>query len=232
MVFSYLFTHLDFAGLSKLISPEFFKVISPSVLLKIASQLKKNYSNLPVWESLKKNTLSSIEKKQLKPSHSPGQFALQLFFFQILTQDTWILDFRAESFLSNQKGVTSWDPKPLYYKVSPEFLQGIRELYRGFYCEDDVLFEHALTHLGLMGAKDCLKNHFGQGDQTQVEFKLKKFQTTFTEVFSVCKREGLELQPEFFVLGLMLLTLYQNLESEGELQNARKCFIEALEKTP
>jgi hypothetical protein len=28
----------------------------------------------------------------------------------------------------------------------------------------------------------------------------------------------------------MLLTLYQNLESQGEPQNARRCFAEALER--
>lgn len=230
MILPYLLTNLDFAAMFRLISPNFFKVVSPTVMFKIAGQLKNNYSDTHAWEELRLRTLSSIQKAELATNRQPGELALQLFFYQILSQDTWILDFRAEAFNQGKDKMLSWNPKPLYYKISPGFLQGVRELYRGFYGEDDALFDSALASLGLLAAKNCLKNHFGQGDQTSVNFKLQTFQNTFTEVFSVCKREGIHLQPEFFVLGLMLLTLYQNLESRGEPQNARQCFAEAYQK--
>jgi hypothetical protein len=230
MMFPYLFTNLDFAGLFRFVSPQFFKVISPAALFKIAPKLKKNYSDGATWDALRKRTLRKIEKAHFPAAKNSGEDALRLFFFQILTEETWILDFRAEAFSQPPGEELIWNPKPLYYAISPAFLGSVREMYRGFYLGDEALFDHALVELGLEKAKDCLRTHFGQGDQTKVDFQLQTFQNTFADVFQVCEREGLTLQTEFFILGLMLLTLYQNLESHHSPQNARKCFTEAWEK--
>jgi len=228
MISSYLFSNLDFSGLFRFVSPNFFRVISPVSLFKIAPVLKRNYSDCHSWEELWKERSKKVRKAGFSSNDDRGQHTLRLFFFQILTEETWILDFRAEAFATDDK--TGWNPKPLYYQVPTSFVKQTRELYRGFYTGDEKLFDSALSELGLLKAKDCLRNHFGQGDQTSVHFKLSTFQNTFAEVFEVCEREGLKLQTEFFVLGLMLLTLYQNLETLDAPQNARACFLDALEK--
>jgi hypothetical protein len=229
-MFPYLFTNLDFAGLFRFVSPQFFKVVSPAALFKIAPKLKKNYSDEATWKALREHFSRSFQKANFPAASNPGENALRIFFFQILTEESWILDFRSQAFARLEGGAIEWNPKPLYYTISPVFLRGVREMYRGFYLGDDALFESALEELGLLKAKDCLRSHFGLGDQTQVNFELKTFQNTFADVFQVCEREGLKLQTEFFVLGLMLLTLYENLESLHSPQNARKCFAEAWER--
>jgi hypothetical protein len=230
MIFPYLFTNLDFAGLFRFVSPQFFKVISPAALFKIAPKLKKNFSDEGAWKALRKETLSNFQQAEFTPAKDLGEHVLRLFFYQILTEKSWILDFRSDAFSRDAAGVTNWNPKPLYYAMSPEFSHRMREMYRGFYLGDDALFDSALSDLGLLKARACLRSHFGEGDQSEVYFKLQTFQNTFADVFKVCEREGLTLHTEFFVLGLMLLTLYENLGAYEGPQNARKCFIEAWEK--
>jgi hypothetical protein len=228
----YLFTNLDFAGLFRFVSPSFFRVISPAALFRIAPRLRRNYGDLDAWNELRGRLEHAIRDAAFPPAKNPGEHALRLFFFQILSFDTWVLDFRAEAFAAAAKTGSGWNPKPLFYEVQPPFARSVRELYRGFYLDDEGLFDRALADLGLLPAKDCLRRHFGVGDQTRVEFRIARFQNTFADVFQVCEREGIQLQTEFFVLGLMLLTLYQNLEAVGEPQDARGCFREALAKAP
>jgi hypothetical protein len=171
-----------------------------------------------------------VHQKLGASTKEAGENVLVLFFHQILTQETWILDLRSEVFHEESTGSNSWSPKPIYCSIEPEFLKGIRSLYKGFYGSDDSLFDQALLDLGLTAAKHSLRNHFGQGDQSSILFQLKTFQSTFTDVFEACGREKIQLQPDFFVLGLMLLGLYENLESLGIPFDARKCFSQALEK--
>jgi hypothetical protein len=230
VISSYLFSKLDFSGLFRFVSPNFFKVLSPVSLFKVAPVLKRNYSDKAGWEALWTKRSWKLQKAGFSAEKNPGQQALRLFFYQILTEETWILDFRSDAFPQGEAGETGWKPKPLFYRVPPDFAEQMSNLYCGFYTSDDELFDRALAKLGLLKAKECLRNHFGQGDQTKVQFKLQTFQSTFAEVFQVCDREKLKLQTEFFVLGLMLLTLYQNLETYDSPQNARKCFLDALEK--
>ena len=177
-----------------------------------------------------------IQIDPLNPSKRQGREAavvltgnkiLTLFFHQIITQSTWILDFRSDAFEGTQTGGLKWRPQPYFYEISPVFLAGVRSLYQGFYRSDDALFDQALSELGLSAAGQSLRNHFGVGDQSQVYFQLKTFQNTFTEVFDVCAREGVKLQPEFFVLGIILLGLYENLEILGVSFDARACFESA-----
>ena len=242
MIFQYLLKNSDLGSLFRFVSPNFFKVVSPSVLLRIGKELKQNQGDPKNWEKLWTQYSTTLHKADIGIKLDPvaplpqtqihlephvqelGERLLVLFFHQILTQDIWILDFRAEAVAVDARSHSLWKPKPFYFSISPSFLKGVRSLYQGFYGSDDALFDQALLDLGLSAAKTSLKNHFGRGDQSQVEFKLKTFQNTFTEVFEVCAREKIELQPEFFILGIMLLGLYQQLEILAIPFDARKCF--------
>lgn len=231
----YLLKNADFAGLFRFASPNFFKVVSPAALLQIAGVLAKNKGNGEGWEKARGGIFRAIREARFSGSCEPGEQALRIFFLQIFTQSVWVLDFRREAFADfrnppkrpTEKIPVGWEPRPYYYEISPNFLRGLRSLYRGFYEEDPALFRAALGDLGLEQAEAALREHLGAGDQTKVEFRLKHFQGTFTKVFEVCHQKGIALHSDFFVLGLMLLGLYENLEEEGQPQNVRRAFLAA-----
>ena len=243
----YLFKNAEFSKIFRFISPGFLRVISPTTLIGVAHQLKTNRKDQATWLSLAQrySTMTSLppifiqidavpnagfrSKTQLSEAISLGTRVLTLFFHQILTQSTWILDFRSEAFQGEMPSGLKWQPQPYFYEVSPKFLDGIRALYLGFYTSDDRLFDQALVQLGLSGARQSLRNHFGGGDQTKIQFQLKLFQNTFTDVFEACAKTGVKLQPDFFVLGLSLLSLYENLETLSVSFNVRACFEQALQ---
>jgi hypothetical protein len=241
----YLLKSADFSGLFRFVSPSFFKVVSPKVIFQIATQIKRNQSDHESWEqivsaysgSLNRAALGVGLQKGVSPVVSSGSLSsrdlghrtLELFFHQVLTQETWVLDFRTEAFEVRADGVL-WKPKNYYFKPSTPFVNGVRGLYRGFYSGDDSLFDQSLRDLQMEAARESLKAHFGQGDQSSVEFKLKVFQETFTQVFEDCAKTGTQVQGDFFVLGLMLLGLYERLESLGLSLDVRSAFETASKK--
>ncbi len=246
----YLLKSADFSGLFKFISPSFFKVVSPKVVFQIASEIRRNQSDVKCWERIQTQLSQNLEKAGLDVSlgasadrvqgskgSSPvsltaqelGHKTLELFFFQILTQDVWVVDLRTAAFEGTQ-GSVLWRPKSYYFKLSPEFLEGVRSLYRGFYTGDDALFDRALKMLKMDPARDSFKKHFGLGDQTSVAFKLKVFQDTFTEVFDACAKAKNTLPGDFFVLGVMLVALYERLETLDVMFNVRSCFDSVMQR--
>src|SRR6476646_7105314 len=117
MFLNYLLKNSDFSSLSRLISHEFFKVISPAILFQLGMKLQQNRSDTRTWDTLRTSLASSLAKSNLGVQLEPhpktetdlhdgaaqtrqiqGEKLLTLFFYQIFTQETWILDFRAESF--------------------------------------------------------------------------------------------------------------------------------------
>lgn len=61
-----------------------------------------------------------------------------------------------------------------------------------------------------------------------MKFKLKDFRDSFHEIFLSCKNARTTLHPNFFALGLLLSSLYENLESLGVAFNVREIFLETL----
>ncbi len=234
----YLLKSADFSGLFRFISPSFFKVVSPQVMFQIGTQILRNQKDLKTWEQIQKSHREGFDLLGLNvglpgaQTPSPrdlGHRTLELFFYQILTQETWIVDLRTEAFEVHPGGV-DWKPKAYYFKVQPQFLEGVRSLYRGFYLGDDALFDSALKQLKMDPARESFRAHFGLGDQSSVMFRLKEFQNTFTHIFDACAKEGNRLQGDFFVLGVMLVGLYERLETLNVPMNARACFDTVAQK--
>lgn len=228
MLLPYLLKNADYTGLLKFVSPNFFQVVSASTLLRNGTRLMRNRADTEAWKTIS-------QRPQQGPGDGPGSVrdadvgrrALAIFFHQIFAQTTWVLDFRSQAFRTTESG-THWSPEPFFYEVSNDFARAVRSLYKGFYLSDDQQFEGALAALNIAPARETLRTHFGSGDQTHVRFDLKHFQATFAEVFATCAREKRELHPEFFVLGLSLLCLYQNLETQGRAYDVRGAFLRAL----
>ncbi|MDH3200033.1 MAG: hypothetical protein OEM15_03970 [Myxococcales bacterium] len=141
-----------------------------------------------------------------------GQQILELYFGQIFTSDHAILDLRAESFAAAEEGIL-WRPRSIYLEWQPEFLRGLRDLYAGFYLDDDPRFERGLDGLNLEEAGDLLVSHLGNGDQRSVRFEMSVFQSSFHQMFLRCRDRGISLHRNFVALGTYLVCLYHVLET-------------------
>jgi hypothetical protein len=248
MFLNYLFKNIDVSGLAKFVSPQFFKVMPVPALMRIATQLNSNQKNLAAWhlvaETHRKLAAEAelgveLVSAQIKGSADygsglefprDGSLVLETFFFQILTGDFWILDFRSRSFSRLRDGYLNWRPALYFLEMDADFTVGIRALYRGFYGDDPDLFSTGIQKLNLEPAREALRRHFGEGDQRQVKFSLKQFQNTFADIFQACAADRLKLHPGFLPLGMMLLGLYELLERSEMTYDVRTCFRNALEK--
>lgn len=210
----YLLKNSELSGLFRFLSPNFIQVASPLELLGLAKQLKRNRDDAERWRAVR-----GYRNLPLHPTD-----ALTRFFHQILSRDTWILDFRSEAFRARPDGSLDWDPKPYYHAISPKFLAGIRDLYSGFYLQDDARFDRALAALGLTAAGGAIRTHLGEGDPRATRFELRRFQATFAAVFDACARERIRLHPDFFLLGIALLGLYENLERDDRAYDVSASF--------
>lgn len=239
---AYLLTSSDLGSLLGLVSGDFFKVVPVGDLTAIASRLRRNAGDADAFTRARR-TLSEdaaagglpVALEALPPgaTRSPlarehaARAALELFFFQVLAEGTWLLDLRANAFDASNEGIVSWTPRPYWWAPSDAFQRGVRALYTGFYTGDDTLFRSALASLGLAAAEAPLREHFGLGDQSAVRFELTTFQATFARVFRACRAAGSPIAPEFAVLGIALLTLYEHLEKHGGTFDVRAAFLRA-----
>ncbi len=229
----YLLGKSDISALFRLVSADFLKVVPLPSTLSLIGKLTANSQASEEWEQTKsklKKTLGiSIATPAADPAAPPltqaeGQEVLTLYFLQILSSDTWILDFRRQSF---QRDPWSWTPQAYYLETSPSYAAAIRDLYAGFYKEDESRFVQALEVLQLTPARAALEEHFGIQSQNAIRFELQTFQMTFAKIFQLCAAAQCRLHPEFAVLGILLLTLYENLEPTGLSFDVRAAYFAA-----
>ena len=235
----------------KLLPQKAFKLISITESLRIGALVtgsildKKSYAKS--LEERMKNWMVNdviISKSPLDCPSKPltkedGEKILKVYFAQFYGNAPAVhLDMRASSFCSNDSFL--WMPSKLHYTFSASFVEGVRSLYEGFYLDDDAKFERGLSLLGIL--RDSFSNeqkkevvsifhsHFGEGKIHPVKFSLKKLQESFNTIFSYFLKEDIPLNPEFAVLGAMLVTLYLTLESIPNELSARDAFVEVARK--
>jgi hypothetical protein len=153
-----------------------------------------------------------------------GQTLLRLYFQQLFHHDSTLLDIRHGRFGLENDGWVTWRPRSLFVTWDPDFLSALRNLYLGFYRDDDATFRRALASLRLESAEDVFRSVFGEGDQRAVEFRLADFKRTFHDVFVRCRESGVVLHRNFIALGVYLACLYEHLEAIGEPQDVRQAF--------
>ena len=160
-----------------------------------------------------------------------GDATLAAFFRVVLEGGDVLLDLRP-SRLAWSNGALEWSPSRLWTTWDAEFAQHVAGLYRGFYGDDDAVFDQALAGLGISSARDVLRAHFGAENQHAVAFELEKFHATFHEVFVSCRDSGASLHPGFVTLGLLLACLYETLELLGGTFDVRAAYEGCVARGP
>jgi hypothetical protein len=219
----------------ELLSPRFFEVVPMSTVLSQARTLGGNYFNAAGFTAARQARAKTLAQARLAvelvdvlpaPSAVSASTVLELYFHQVLLGGAVLLDLRAECFAPRGEWL-AWSPRPAFVTFEPEFHQGLRELYCGFYQDDATRFSAGAKGLGLQAAEGALRAQFGVGDQSRVRFSLPDFQQRFQAVFDACKASGTKLHPGFIGLGVGLATLYSHLEQTGGEHDVRAAFVRA-----
>ncbi|MBY0515294.1 MAG: hypothetical protein K2P81_00190 [Bacteriovoracaceae bacterium] len=213
-----------------------FDVVSWSALSKDATQLSKRLLTkegsdearrtlAPVLPDQMTFSLASPKLPQTPEARKMlGEKILSLYFKQITQTGPMFLDLRLSGFSVSEKGY-GWNPTSLWAQFTDGFVEGIRELYNGFYFQDNELFKRGLVLSGLVQESwseedkekmaSLFKAHFGQALDAPMKFKLDEFQKSFQSVFSFLLEKKVKLTTDFLLLGVMLVTLYLSLEELG-----------------
>ncbi len=215
-------------------SPALFEVMPLRALLAQGKEFVSNGSDARRYARVRDAIASSLHARGLEVDLGPqddgaeslsplslseplrretGHRILEIYFAQIFAGRDTILDLRADSFSTSEGSTLRWGPKAFYVQWQPDFLTGLRDLYAGFYLDEERRFESGLHQLGLQDSGDALLSHLGSGDQRSVRFETSAFHTSFHDTFLACRDRGVALHRNFLALGIYLVCLYDVLES-------------------
>jgi hypothetical protein len=224
----------EWSDLAELLSPRFFKVVSVTQAITQLREFKANYDDREGFEDVCRRREWSLQQAEIpvdvnaqgQPEGSgpiDGQVLLRLYFHQLYSEGPTVVDLRPQVFDGGGDRI-AWYPGRFYVDWDEEFLASLRQMYDGFYSDDEEAFERGVEDVGLEGCSDLFRQHFGGDDQRAVSFELASFRETFRKIFRRAKERGLRLHPNFIALGVYLATLYQHLEEAGGTFDVRQAF--------
>ena len=228
----------EWRKLRDLVSPSFFDVLPAADLRRQLGELARNAVHRAEFEQAREALALGLQRTGLPirvgrcPTRTDtdfdrrGEAVLELFFHQLFHHETAVLDVRAARFHSDGHTLF-WNPRPLWVRWDPGFLDAVRNLYVGFYEEDDGRFRDALSVLGLACAEPTFRAHFGGNSLEATKFAARDFRSAFHDTFVTCRATGASLHPGFVPLGAYLACLYEHLEQLGGSYDVRAAFRSA-----
>lgn len=154
-----------------------------------------------------------------------GQLALELYFTQLFRTKVAVVDLWPSRFGVDQTGDAVWSPRPFYLRWDARFVQGLQDVYAGFFLNDRVQFERGVVQLGLDGSADGLVQHFGEGNQRSVRFGAAKLRDAILTMSRQRRTDDQPLHPNFIAFGLYLVGLHELLASLDMSFDVRSAFM-------
>lgn len=219
--------------LASFVSPTFFDVMPAGALWSRARRLYALTHDREAHERAVKERAAQLksvmpdvqlagprDKVDSGPRDGAGRDAnwranavVELYFRQLFLPGPTLLDLRSVAFTQGAAGLL-WKPAPWIAEWSSDFIEPLRELYRGFYTHDDEQFRRGLAALSLSHSEDLFRAQFG-AEQAHVVFRTQEFIDIFHQVFTRCKSNGTKLHPDFLPLGIYLAALYDHEQDLG-----------------
>lgn len=154
-----------------------------------------------------------------------GQLVLQLYFTQLFHGDTALIDLWPSRLGIDTEGDAIWTPRPFYVRWDADFIGAVRDVYEGFFVDDQAQSRAGLRKLGLEAAGDLVLRHLGEGTQRGVRFSTAQLQSTLREISDLnLSRDG-TLRRNFVAFGVYLLSLHELLESLDCSLDVRSAFM-------
>lgn len=205
------------SDLKELASGRLLRVFPPRSIASMAKLLLKAQSDDALREAALRTARDTIATTGLdivvaRPpdrGRIDGDELLRLYFAQMFSSSTALLDLRSTAFDGN-----AWQPARFVVDWDRAFLDAVRAMYSSFYDDKPDEFEQAVADLGLPGTADLFRQHFGD-DPSCVRFELDEFRGTFEQILVESDRRGHVLSPWVGMLGLHLICLYEHLEQLG-----------------
>lgn len=234
----------ELGKLASFVSPAFFDVMPSRALWSAAKGLLGRARDREAFRHAvagRRSTLAAelpeielVDSRQAATGEVERQWraarVAELYFHQLFRGDVTLLDVRASAFSQGHERLL-WHPSGWSCRWAPEFIEPLRDLYRGFYGRDDAVFMRGLRALSLEHSADLFRAQFG-GGQTTMRFATADFVRSFHEVFVRCKRAGTKLHPDFLALGIYLAALYDHLQELDVAVNVTAAFERATGTQP
>jgi predicted unusual protein kinase regulating ubiquinone biosynthesis (AarF/ABC1/UbiB family) len=170
-----------------------------------------------------------------------AQCILTLYFAQLFSPHGIFLDIGPTHLEMNGEELNI-HPNGVWTKFSPEFADGITDIYDGFYEEDDKLFHQGLIKSGLSSTKwpqkdrDALaqlfKSHFGASVSGEMTFELETFKKSFLKVADFMLEKKVKISTDFIYLGIALVTMYSSLEHTKASVNVKQLYLDVKKLLP
>jgi hypothetical protein len=178
-------------------------------------------------------------QKEAQNKQLLAQNILALYFAQLLSPHGFFLDLGPTHFEMKNNGL-HFAPSGLWTKFDQTFSKGLKDIYDGFYLEDEDLFHKGLIQSGLTSNKwpsedrlklaELFKSHFGASLTSEMSFDLKTFKASFFKIADFMLEKKVTISTDFLYLGIGLITLYSSLESLGEKINVKEVYLNVMSK--
>lgn len=170
-----------------------------------------------------------------------AQSILTLYFAQLFSPHGIFLDIGPTHLEMNGEEL-NFHPNGVWTKFSPEFADGITDIYDGFYNGDEKLFQLGLVKSGLSSAKwpehdrvalaELFKSHFGASVSGEMTFELETFKQSFLKVADFLLEKKVKISTDFIYLGVALVTMYSSLEKTSASVNVKKVYLDVKKLLP
>lgn len=236
----------EWEDVKEFVSPKMFKILPAKTATRQFRSIVGNYFSRNGFKQAVAERQDWLDDKGLPievtaKSSGPlgggaldGQQVLQLYFHQIYYGRKTLLDLRYRRFSPGEADASDgqkieWAPQAYWIEWDRDFIEAARDLYLGFYQDDDARFEAGLDVMGLTCAKHTFLEHFGGGEQHKVSFRMERFIKTFRHTIRCCKEAEEESHPNLIPFGMYIVTLYDHLEQLGGEYDVRQAFFEAVD---
>lgn len=186
-------------------------------------------------------TLTSDNHPNLGKDHSKAvcEKILMLYFAQLFSPHGIFLDLRASHF-EEKPNELLWNPPGLWVKFDLDFREGLLEIYRGFYHEDDELYHRGLVKAGLMSLDwpeedrkklaGLFKAQFGDSITSEIQFTLEGFKGSMLKIADFLLEKKVKMSKDFLYLGIYLVTMYSLLEKSSDSLAVRRIYLDVEKK--
>ena len=207
---------------------------SRKINTKDLNDLNDSLSSVKVVAKLENMTLKESFSDLTKAQKTEiGDKILTLYFEQLKRRRPVFFDLRPSRFSFDGKEL-SWAPGNLFFEFDKEYLEGLNDIYTGFYTGDMELFDKALIRSGLVQeawpkedkeeVRQIFLDSFGSVITEKIAFTLSNFEKSFERLFIFYQDRRHKVKTDFSFLGSYLVTLYLSLDPLGQKHDVAGIF--------
>lgn len=159
---------------------------------------------------------------------------LTLYFAQLFSPHGLFLDL-GPTHIDYTEGTFHFKPTGVWTKFSYEFSDGLKDIYDGFYLEDEKILHRGLIKSKLTSSlwseedrqklANLFKSNFGESLTDEMTFDLESFKESFFKIADFMLNKKVNISTDFLYLGIALVTMYSSLEKTKTKVNVKEVYL-------